>query len=46
LPFTFKPEKEAQSVINAEIMEAYLKEIVVLLQVIFNQEIAFEEKVN
>ena len=46
LPFTFKPEKEAQSVINAEIMEAYLEEIVVLLQVIFNQEIPFEEKMN
>ena len=46
LPFTFKPEKEAQSVSNAEIMEAYLKEIVVLLQVIFNQEIPFEEKMN
>lgn len=45
LPFTFKPEKEANTVINAEIMEAYLEEIVDLLQTIFNQYIAFEEKI-
>lgn len=46
LPFTFKPEKEANTVINVDVMEAYLEEIVVLLQAIFNQEIPFEEKVN
>ena len=46
LPFTFKPEKEANTIINADVMEAYLEEIVILLQAIFNQEIPFEEKVN
>lgn len=46
LPFTFKPEKEANTVINTEIMDAYLEEIVIILQTIFNQDIAFEEKVN
>jgi hypothetical protein len=45
LPFTFKPEKEANTVINADVMKAYLEEIVVLLQAIFNQEIPFEEKI-
>ena len=45
LPFTFKPEKEANTVINAEIMEEYLEEIVDLLQTIFNQDIPFEEKI-
>jgi hypothetical protein len=45
LPFTFKPEKEANIVINADVMEAYLEEIMVLLQAIFNQEIPFEEKI-
>jgi hypothetical protein len=45
LPFTFKPEKEANTIINADVMEAYLEEIVVLLQAIFNQEIPFEEKI-
>lgn len=45
LPFTFKPEKETNTVINADVMEAYLEEIVILLQAIFNQEIPFEEKI-
>jgi hypothetical protein len=45
LPFTFKPEKETNTIINADVMEAYLEEIVVLLQTIFNQEIPFEEKI-
>jgi hypothetical protein len=45
LPFTFKPEKETNTVINADVMEDYLEEIVVLLQAIFNQEIPFEEKI-
>jgi hypothetical protein len=45
LPFTFKPEKETNTVINADVMEDYLEEIVILLQAIFNQEIPFEEKI-
>ena len=44
LPFQFKPEKNVDQVITAEIMENYLEQIVILLQEILNDEIPFEEK--
>ena len=44
LPFEFKPEKEAVSVISPEIMESYLDQIVLLLLEIFDVTIPFEEK--
>ncbi|MEK8178888.1 PD-(D/E)XK nuclease family protein [Flavobacterium buctense] len=46
LPFNFKQDKEVAEVISPEIMEAYLEQIVVLLQAIFNVEMPFEEKIN
>ncbi|MDN3678570.1 PD-(D/E)XK nuclease family protein [Flavobacterium paronense] len=45
LPFQFKPEKEAVTIISEEIMKNYLEQIVVLLQEILNMEIPFEEKI-
>jgi hypothetical protein len=45
LPFNFKVDKEVTEVISAEIMENYLEEIVVLLNEILNDEVAFEDKV-
>jgi hypothetical protein len=46
LPFNFKEDKEVTDVVSPEIMEAYLEQIVVLLQAIFNMEMPFEEKTN
>ena len=45
LPFKFRPEKDVDQFISAEIMENYLEQIVILLQEILNQDIPFEEKV-
>jgi ATP-dependent helicase/DNAse subunit B len=46
LPFNFKQDKEVFEVISPEIMEAYLEQIVVLLQEILSMEKPFEEKTN
>jgi hypothetical protein len=46
LPFNFKQDKEVTNTVSPEIMEAYLEQIVVLLQAIFNMEMPFEEKTN
>jgi hypothetical protein len=46
LPFQFKPEKEAFTVISPEIMENYLDQLVILLQEIFDINIPFEEKLT
>ena len=45
LPFQFKPEKDAEQVISAEIMESYLEQIAILLEEILNMDIPFEEKI-
>lgn len=45
LPFNFKEEKEANQIINGEVMTNYLEEIVSLLTEILDQTIPFEEKV-
>ncbi|WP_396195087.1 PD-(D/E)XK nuclease family protein [Flavobacterium sp.] len=45
LPFNVKQDKEVFEVISPEIMEAYLEQIVVLLQEIFSMEKPFEEKI-
>ncbi|WP_413999581.1 PD-(D/E)XK nuclease family protein [Flavobacterium sp. W1B] len=45
LPFNFKEEKEAQLIINEEVMTNYLEQIVLLLKEILDQAIPFEEKV-
>lgn len=44
LPFQFKPEKEAVSVISSEIMANYLDQLVILFEEIFDITISFEEK--
>jgi len=46
LPFNFKQDKEITETVTAEIMEAYLEQIVILLLEIFNREKPFEEKTN
>jgi len=46
LPFNFRQDKEVTDIVSPEIMEAYLEQIVVLLQEIFNMELPFEEKTN
>jgi hypothetical protein len=46
LPFNFRQEKDVTDIVSPEIMEAYLEQIVVLLQEIFNMELPFEEKTN
>jgi hypothetical protein len=46
LPFNFKQDKEVTNTVSPEIMEAYLEQIIVLLQAIFNMEMPFEEKTN
>ncbi len=43
LPFQFKQDKEVAEVISPEIMEAYLEQIVILLQEIFEIDTAFIE---
>lgn len=44
MPFTFKHDKEASTIINDEILTDFMQQIVGLLQEIFNPEIPFEEK--
>ena len=46
LPFNFKEDKVVIDVISSEIMEQYIEEIVVLLNVILDASIPFEEKIN
>ena len=43
LPFSFKADKDDSTRIDAEIMNQYTEEIVLLLQQIFNRDKAFEE---
>ena len=45
LPFGYKSDKEVESIITSDIMEAYLEQIVMLLQEILDIEQPFEEKV-
>jgi hypothetical protein len=45
LPFGFKEDKEFNTTITEEILHSYLDEIVILLNEIFNVDIAFEEKI-
>jgi hypothetical protein len=45
LPFSFKEEKEMNSIINEEVLSNYLEQIVVLLNEILDVNIPFEEKV-
>ncbi|WP_309642204.1 PD-(D/E)XK nuclease family protein [Flavobacterium sp.] len=45
LPFSFKEDKEAISIIDDQILADFTEQIVVLLQKILNQDMAFEEKV-
>jgi ATP-dependent helicase/DNAse subunit B len=45
LPFNFKEEKEANMIINDEVMTNYLEQIVLLLSEILDDSIPFEEKV-
>ena len=44
LPFNFKVDKEVVEVISPDVMDCYLEEIVVLLNEILNEDVAFEEK--
>ncbi len=43
LPFGFKADKDTSTIIEAEIMQSYLAEIVILLGEIFDKEKDFEE---
>jgi hypothetical protein len=45
LPFNFKEEKDANMIINEEVMTNYLEQIVLLLNEILDVSIPFEEKV-
>ena len=45
LPFTFKIEKELNTLISKDTIEQYLEQIAILLVEIFNENIPFEEKV-
>ncbi|PWA04267.1 PD-(D/E)XK nuclease family protein [Flavobacterium psychrotolerans] len=45
LPFNFKEGKEGNSMINAEVLEEYLEQIVLLLKEILDEEKPFEEKI-
>ena len=45
LPFTFKIEKELNTLISKDTIEQYLEQIAILLVEIFNEKIPFEEKV-
>ncbi|MEZ7506777.1 PD-(D/E)XK nuclease family protein [Flavobacterium sp. Arc2] len=45
LPFNFKEEKEANMIINEEVMTNYLEQIVLLLNEILDVSVPFEEKV-
>ena len=45
LPFNFKQDKEVSEVITSEIMSEYLEQIVLLLEEILNENVAFEEKI-
>jgi hypothetical protein len=46
LPFQFKRDTEIIDTVTSEIMDDYLKQIVVLLQEILNIDIPFEEKIT
>ncbi len=46
LPFNFKEDKEATTVISTEILDFYLEEMVILLNEILDSAIPFEEKIN
>lgn len=45
LPFNLKEDKEAQMIINEEVMANYLEQIVLLLKEILDETIPFEEKI-
>lgn len=45
LPFTFKVEKDLNSIISKETIEQYLEQITILLVEILNEKIPFEEKI-
>jgi hypothetical protein len=46
LPFGFKEDKQTTEVISADTIQNYLEELVLLLNEILNQELAFEEKMG
>jgi ATP-dependent helicase/DNAse subunit B len=46
LPFGIKEDKNADSVINKEVLEAFKTEIISLINEILNTEVPFEEKVD
>jgi ATP-dependent helicase/DNAse subunit B len=46
LPFGIKEDKNVDSVINAEVLEAFKTEVVALINEMLNPEIPFEEKVD
>ncbi len=46
LPFGFKEDKQTTEVISTETIQNYLEELVLLLNEILNQELAFEEKMG
>jgi hypothetical protein len=45
LPFSFKEDKELNSIINEEILSNYLEQLVLLLSEILNEDIPFQEKI-
>ncbi|HEX8270406.1 MAG TPA: PD-(D/E)XK nuclease family protein [Flavobacterium sp.] len=46
MPFTLKEEKVGIKIINAEILQSYIGQLVVLLKEILDAEIPFTEKIN
>jgi hypothetical protein len=46
LPFKFKEGKEETTIVDAVILENYLKELVLLLKEIVDVEIPFAEKIT
>ncbi|HEX9152139.1 MAG TPA: hypothetical protein VF842_08655, partial [Flavobacterium sp.] len=45
LPFNFKEEKEANSIINEAVLNNYLEQIVLLLNEILDKNVPFLEKI-
>jgi hypothetical protein len=45
MPFTFKEDKKAFTIITSETLDFYLEQIITLLLQIFDKDIPFEEKI-
>ena len=45
MPFTFKEDKKASTIITSETLDFYLEQIITLLLQIFDKDIPFEEKI-